>query len=91
MALQRQIRIKREGGTVTFDPPDLDANVGDQIFWTNDDDQAHWPGLSGNDTFFMPNQIAPQSTSPIFSPGAAAQYDYVCSLHPGETGKITIT
>ena len=91
MAIQRQININKNGDTVTFDPPDLAANAGDQIFWTNNDDTAHWPGLSDNQTFFMPNQIAPGSTSSIFAPSRPDTFDYVCSLHAGETGKITVT
>lgn len=90
MALQLQIKINKNGNSVTFDPLVLNASPGDQIFWTNNDDEAHWPGLPGNNTFFMPNQIAPGGTSSIFSPSATATYDYVCSLHPGETGTITI-
>ena len=69
----------------------LDAKTGDQIFWTNNDDEAHWPGLPDDDTFFMPNQIAPGSTSSIFAPGLAETLNYVCSLHPDETGTIEVT
>lgn len=91
MAIQRQIHINRNGNSVTFDPSELDAKTGDQIFWTNNDDEAHWPGLPENDAFFMPNQIAPGGTSSIFSPGGPDTLDYVCSLHPDETGTITVT
>ncbi len=91
MALQRQIRIKKDGNTVTFDPSELDAKTGDQIFWTNNDDEAHWPGMPDDDTFFMPNQIAPGSSSSIFAPGLAETLNYVCSIHPDETGTIKVT
>ena len=91
MALQRQIKINRDGGNVTFDPSELNAKAGDQIFWTNNDDEAHWPGLPDDDSFFMPNQIAPGGTSSIFSPGRPDVFDYVCSIHPDETGTITVT
>lgn len=98
MGIPRQININKSGGVVSFDPPTLNANILDQIFWTNNDkDQAHWPGLLNNDgtintTFFMPNQIAPNGdTSPIFSPSNPATYSYACSLHPNEKGTITIT
>jgi len=47
MAIQRQININPAHGTpaVRFDPDPLSARVFDQIFWTNNDATAHWPGL----------------------------------------------
>ncbi|SRR5260221_3759984 len=99
MGIPRQININSSNGTVTFDPSVRDANILDQIFWTNNDKtQPHWPGLADstgkvtNPTFFMPNQIAPNGdTSPIFSPSNPATYQYACSLHPNEKGTIKIT
>ena len=96
MAVQRQIKITRNGGTVTYEPANLNANPLDQIFWTNLDSEPHWPGLNEGGTitedFFMPNQIAPGSSSSIFSPAQAETFDYVCSLHPKEAGgTITVT
>jgi len=98
MAIQRQININKSGSSVTFSPDPLAANALDQIFWTNNDDKAHWPGLADdtgkvtNPTFFMPNQIAGKGdSSPIFSPAGAATYKYACSLHANETGTINIT
>jgi len=106
MPAQRRIEITRssEGGggspRVKFDPDPLQAKVWDQIFWTNNDSEPHWPALlkkNGklNKTFFMPNQIAPNGdTSSVFAPNAEASYTYVCSLHPErpyERGKIEVT
>lgn len=47
-------------------PPDpasgpTGARPGDQVFWRNDDTQAHWPAANG--VIFMPNQIAANSSS----------------------------
>ncbi|HXT49920.1 MAG TPA: hypothetical protein VN811_02700 [Thermoanaerobaculia bacterium] len=75
MAFTWQIHIhKVEGGGYAYDPPELDGvQVGDQIIWSNGDDVAHWPGLvdgsTTNPTYFMPNQIAPDSPSDTFVPG----------------------
>ena len=99
MGIQRQIYINRgQDGQVTFDPVVLEAKVGDQIFWTNNDKEAHWPGLpvegtlSDEPKFFMPNQIAPGGTSSVFSPGRAPEtFNYACSLHSDETGTINVT
>ncbi len=83
-----------------FDPPFLgppkqQVEPGDQVFWANNDTQAHWPGLlapdgSINKSYFMPNQIAPNSQSSIFAVGSSGTLKYACSLHPGEIGTIKI-
>jgi plastocyanin len=73
----------------SFDePPQI--QVGDQVFWSNDDTVAHWPAVTGNPTFFMDFQIAPKSTSPAFAPGNVGPISYFCSLHPTETGTIDV-
>jgi plastocyanin len=83
-------------GPAQFAPPSLGAAPGDQIVWSNGDHKAHWPGLLSNGTvnatFFMPNQIAPNSTSSTFSPTVAGSYAYVCSVpgHQHEHGTIVV-
>jgi plastocyanin len=84
------------GGTpATFNPNQQLANVGDEIFWSNKDSQPHWPGLvkadgTINTTFFMPNQIAPNSPSSTFIPNASGLLRYKCSLHPNESGSVQV-
>lgn len=99
MAFQYQININPTGGSprIAFNPNPLPANALDQIFWTNNDSVAHWPGLLNGDgtvnqTFFIPNQIAPNGdTSAIFCPAVApATFRYVCSLHPDEKGVVGV-
>ena len=80
-----------------FDPNPLAASARDQIFWTNNDSVAHWPGLLKDDgsvdqMSIMPNQIAPNGdTSQSFSPSSAATLKYACSIHPTEQGTINVT
>jgi plastocyanin len=102
-SLERRLRSDPSPqNQVSFDPSPLDVEVGDQVFWTNNDSQPHWPGLKNPDgsidkTFFMENQIAPDSSSPTFSPGVAGTLEYVCSLHCevgqpcSEEGTIEVT
>lgn len=79
-----------------FDPPTLQAFTLDQIFWTNEDDVAHWPGRLNADgsidaTFFMPNQIAPNGDqSAIWASANKGTFDVACSLHPDERGTIQV-
>ena len=97
MPFQFLININKASGShAKFDPP-VTNNIapGDQIVWANNDTQAHWPGLKNADgtidqTFFMANQIAPNSSSTTFSPGSKGTLNYVCSLHPTETGTIEV-
>lgn len=93
MAFQWLIKISKST-PATFTPNPLNAVVGDEIVWSNGDSQPHWPGLvqngTVNTTFFMPNQIAPNSTSTTFIPNAAGPLNYQCSLHKGETGTIQV-
>jgi plastocyanin len=91
------ININKGQAGVTFSPNPL-TNVaqGDQIIWANNDTNPHWPGLVNEDgsidkTFFMPNQIAANSTSPTFSPGVTATLNYACSLHLTERGSIQVS
>ncbi|MEA2784611.1 MAG: hypothetical protein QOF71_715 [Candidatus Eremiobacteraeota bacterium] len=74
--------------SATVTPNPLNVSVGDEIVWANNDGRAHWPALANgtlNTTFFMPNQIAPNSSSSSFRPGDAETFNYVCSLHPHDT------
>ena len=98
MAIERRITItpNAPGAStrVTFDPNPLKADPADQIFWTNNDSQAHWPGLPGNPTFFMSNQIAPGGdVSPVFSTIVSGRLNYVCTIagHHNESGSIEIS
>src|SRR5215471_1597440 len=66
------------------------VEVGDSIFWSNQDKVAHWPALAGQDDAFMPNQIASRSSSPAFAPGQPGTITYICALHKGEGGVINV-
>ena len=83
------ITIPKSSGLASFDPPTQNMQVGDQIFWRNDDTKAHYPHPNA-DFVFMANQIAPNSTSPGFAPGTPGTITYHCCLHPGETGTIEV-
>ena len=103
-SLERRVGVAPSPPKVSFEPSPLDVEVGDQIFWTNNDSQPHWPGLlkdgSIDETFFMDNQIAGASdmgasSSQTFSPGVAGTLEYVCSIHReppcSEAGTIEVT
>lgn len=99
MPFQWNIEINRDpqSSKVTFNPDPLPVVVLDQIFWTNNDpEQPHWPGRLNADgtidkAFFIPNQIAPKGdVSATWAPTVSDTYDYACSLHTDETGKLIV-
>jgi plastocyanin len=99
-SLERRVSVDPSPPKVSFEPSPLDVEVGDQIFWTNNDSQPHWPGLKSADgsidnEFFVPYAIAGDDTSEIFSPGVAGTLEYVCSIHRdppcSEAGTIVVT
>jgi len=87
-----KIRIKA-GTPAAFDPNPLKANVNDSVFWSNDDKVAHWPAPStANPTGWLDYQIAPGGVSNqiSFDPPGPYTLNYVCVLHPSETGQIEV-
>jgi plastocyanin len=103
MAQNRKIDINDQAGQplASFDPPDLQAQTGDLIFWVNNSKDPHWPAPSAkpeDQKKWLPYQIpgrtpgqdpaASQSIS--FSSAPPNPVDYVDSLHPDVKGKITV-
>ena len=89
-----QININKTTGTgFAYEPSTLtDVAVNDQIIWTNNDDKPHWPGIPGNNTYFMANQIVPDSSSDTFIPGVTGTVSYIDSLNPtAPGGKIVVS
>ena len=86
-----QININKHGHGFVYDPNPLNAASDDQIFWSNNDDKPHWPGLPGNKTYFMDSQIEPGNSSDTFIPGGGS-VSYIDTLHPtAPGGKINVS
>jgi plastocyanin len=73
---------------IAFDPAELTVSVGDTVTWTNDDSVGHDVtadsfssgdpgGMAGGDTFEHTFE-------------EAGTFDYVCTVHPGMEGSITV-
>ena len=71
---------------IKFDPAEATAKVGQKVVWTNEDDAPH-------------NVVGGPITSETFGKGETFEYtpdkagtiDYVCTIHPGMEGKLTVT
>lgn len=87
-------------GQATFDPATQPVTSLDNLFWANNDEtSAHWPAPSADaKTAWMPaaipiklaGQPAPTSRGMAFDAGTYS-IQYVCALHPEETGTINVT
>ncbi|MBV8929923.1 MAG: hypothetical protein JO152_12440 [Mycobacteriaceae bacterium] len=93
----QEVSITRASGAshATFHPSPLNINVGDDVFWTNNDTERHNLAPAGQpaDTwldFPIPGKQHGQnpSSSSAVTFGTAGTYQYVCTLHANETGEI---
>ena len=91
-----KITIKA-GNPAVFDPNPRTAQPNDSVFWFNSDPtNAHWPAPSVSEkTAWFQYQIPPGASSdtvglPPYDPPKAYILNYVCALHPNETGQIDV-
>jgi plastocyanin len=80
-----QVRMK----DILFVPEKISARVGQTVVWTNEDDVAHTvTAKKGAD--FASKAITKGKTykAKLTKTGTI---DYVCTIHPSQTGTITVT
>lgn len=80
------------GSPATNSPNPQVVFVNDSVFWFNSDQKnAHWPApAAGPKNGYMDFQIAPNSQSSQVGFNATGTNNYICNLHPGETGQIIV-
>jgi plastocyanin len=73
---------------IKFDPAEATAGVGQEICWINEDTVEH-DAVAESDATFRSELFGKDETftTTIDAPGTV---DYVCTVHPGMTGKITV-
>jgi plastocyanin len=83
------------GGAVTvamrnikFVPATIRVKVGQRITWTNDDPVAHTVTAQRGADFDSGTVNSGGRFS--FTPRKAGPIDYVCTIHPGQAGTITV-
>jgi plastocyanin len=73
---------------IKFDPEDATAKAGQEICWTNEDSIDHNAVAESGATFeselFRKGQTF---TATVDEPG---RVEYVCTIHPGMTGTLTV-
>jgi len=88
----KQIRITRDSnGNVKFETVSIDPS--ENVFFTNLDNQPHWPTLCNNQLGAAPSPNSSQCPVPApggKSPPKSYKVDYGCKLHSKEHGVINV-
>jgi plastocyanin len=81
------VQIKMQN--IQFSPKATTVKVGDKVTWTNDDNTDHnVTAQSGAD--FKSKDFGNGATF-SFTADKAGTIKYVCTIHPGMTGTLTVT
>jgi plastocyanin len=74
---------------IKFVPREAEVKVGQKVTWTNDDKPPH------NVTARSGAKFASEAMNPgdtfDYTPTKAGTIDYVCTIHPGQDGKLIVT
>jgi plastocyanin len=81
--------VSIEMKNIKFVPHDVTVKVGQKITWTNNDSPPHNVTATKGATF-KSDTINPGATFD-YTPTKAGTIDYVCTIHPGQDGTITVT
>jgi plastocyanin len=75
---------------IKFVPHDVTAKVGQKIVWTNEDDAPHNVTATDPTGLFSSDTLNKDDTFE-YTPTKAGVIDYVCTIHSGQDGRITVT
>jgi plastocyanin len=82
------ITITGSDGAGAFAPANASVKVGQTVAWYNGDSATHRPILTD---VFDTGQLASGETSTATLMTTANVYDYKCTMHPSETGIVSVT
>jgi plastocyanin len=74
---------------IKFAPHDITVKVGQKIQWTNNDQVGHNVTATKGATFASDTVNNGQTFT--YTPTKAGVIDYVCTIHSGQDGTITVT
>jgi plastocyanin len=72
-----------------FAPDKITVKVGQKIHWTNNDGYTHNVTATKGDDFQSDNVDGGGTFD--YTPKKTGTIDYICTIHPGQTGTITVT
>lgn len=74
---------------IRFEPRDITVKVGEAITWTNEDSVQHDVAATSGAQF--KSDLFGQGGTFSYTPTKAGTIKYVCTVHPGMDGTITVT
>jgi plastocyanin len=72
-----------------FDPKSATVKAGQEVKWVNEDTADH--DVTDEKTGLFESKQLGQGGTFTFTAKKAGTIEYVCTLHPGMTGKLTVT
>lgn len=76
---------------IKFVPADVTAKVGQKVEWTNSDGQTPHTVTSQTDGVDFDSGTLKGGATFDYTPTKAGKIDYVCTIHPGQAGTVTVT
>ena len=74
---------------ISFDPGSVTVKVGQKITWTNEDSVQHDVESTSGEK--IDSDLFGEGGTFSFTPTEAGTIEYVCTVHPGMDGSITVT
>jgi plastocyanin len=81
------VTVQMQG--ISYQPKALTVRVGQRITWVNDDDVLHNVVSTSGES--IRSELFSKGKSFSFTPTRAGTITYVCTIHPGMDGTITVT
>jgi plastocyanin len=72
---------------IKFDPDEATVGVGQEVCWVNEDTIDH--NAVADDKQFE-SELFGKGKTFTYTPDAAGSIPYVCTIHPGMTGTLTV-
>lgn len=73
---------------IAYNPATISVRPGTRITWVNDDDVLH--DVVSTDGESIESRLFPKGDTFSFTPTRAGTIHYVCTIHPGMEGNITV-
>ena len=74
---------------IKFVPEKISASVGQKIVWTNNEDVPH--NVTAEEGADFKSDTLQKDQTFEYTPTKAGTIAYVCTIHPGQNGTITVT
>lgn len=85
-AASGEVEVKMEG--IAYSPQTITVRPGTRITWVNEDDVLH--DVVSTDGERIESELFPKGETFSFTPTRTGSIHYVCTIHPGMEGSITV-